>query len=254
MLHDSGNTLGHVWHRGKAKGKMFNHLFGFLPSWDEQYRVASVHEPRPAEMTRKILKSFLFFFFLFPKCIFFVISELFRLLISVTWGKFLVFKKIGKCLEHWFPSSSSPEVQEMMAWTSQWMWAEPAALTASFSADTLMLSVQGRLVWGSQFRKKLKHTLVRCIFKVLTQSQHAQQIPRVFHHLLELLRSPALALFQNQRWVCPSSKGNATLIEHGLLSWGNQGSLHCLLYQDIWKHEAVKKLQLLKRISQQSKH
>lgn len=61
----------YVWHRGKAKGKMFNHLSGFLPSWDEQYRVASVHGLRPAEMSRKIQKSFHFYFFFLPQVLFF---------------------------------------------------------------------------------------------------------------------------------------------------------------------------------------
>lgn len=91
VLHDSENTLGHIWHRGKTRGKMFNHLSGFLPSWDEQYRVTSVHGPRPAEMSRKMQNAQKFFcFFCFDLLHFFffliLILSFFRLLISTTWG------------------------------------------------------------------------------------------------------------------------------------------------------------------------
>ena len=64
------------------------------------------------------------------------------------------------------------------------------------------------------FRKKLKHSLIRCTFKDLAHSQHAQQIPRVSHHLLEFLWSPALASFQNQEWVCLPTEGNTVLVHH----------------------------------------
>lgn len=77
-------------------GKTFNHLSGFLPSWDEQYRLNNVDSGllKWVEKCSKVLG------FVSPlhKLHFFVISSFFRLLISATWG-ISIFKEYWELFE-----------------------------------------------------------------------------------------------------------------------------------------------------------
>lgn len=127
---------------GKAKGKKFNHLAGLLPSWDDQYRVASVHGFRPAKISRK---SQNFYFYSPPQNVFFFFF-------SPPDYCFLLLVEMSSFQENWkiFRALISKQCLSRGAeekWSLTWMLVKPAALKAPFWW-TPMLGAQGHLVWG----------------------------------------------------------------------------------------------------------